>query len=158
MHKHFGTSARNSLDARLSRRRLMTSRRVSSIGFGTILRTSRLEWWILQHNIPHWIPNIPRPLTQSTLGWMTSSERVYHPRRLMRLLPRRPRRLMALQCQRRRMWSQPRPHQGRGEWNWGAPRMCLDPITRPGARVLIPFVKRTDPICLGLRTSGIREA
>ena len=36
--------------------------------------------------------------------------------------------------------------------------MCLDPRTRPGVRVLILFVTRTAPICLGLRNSGIRAA
>ena len=36
--------------------------------------------------------------------------------------------------------------------------MCLDPRTWPGVRVLIQFVTRTTPICLGLRNSGIRAA
>ena len=93
----------------------------------------------------------------SILGWMTSFARVYHPRRLLRLLPHRPRRLMALQCQRRQMWSRPRPHQGMDEWTRGTPRICLAPMPRTDAWVIITLVTRTAPICLENKTSGIWE-
>ena len=76
----------------------------------------------------------------------------------MRLLPRCPCRLLALQCLRRLMWSRTRPHLGMGEWTRGSPGICLAPMPRTNAWGLIKLDTRTAPICLGHRTSGIREA